>query len=119
MAIKILETDLPVWQSLLDLPDIPSFEPGVMAIFKGRVVQYMMRNNEVTMGRNSASGQVTFDLSLEGPAYKISRTQATIKMCDKVLNITNNGRRPLYIGGNAIVMGESTTLHHNQVLEVN
>ena len=119
MSIKKLEKDLPVWQELLNLPDIPVFESGVIAILKGRVVQYMMRTNEVTLGRNSASSQVTFDLTLEGPAYKISRLQATLKMSpDKVLTIRNEGRRPMYIGGNVVVTGEMTQLQHNQVIEV-
>ena len=118
-AIRKLENELPGWQELLQLPDIPVFEPGVMAILKGRVVQYMMRTNVATLGRNSTTSQVTFDLSLEGPAYKISRTQATIRMSpDKVLTIQNEGRRPMYVGGNVIVSGESSTLNHNQVIEV-
>ena len=118
-SIRKLEQDLPMWQELLELSGIPTFESGVMAILKGRVVQYMMRSNVVTLGRGSAAGQVTFDLSLEGPAYKISRRQATIRMShDKVLTIQNEGRRPLYIGGSVLVTGETTTLHHNQVVEV-
>ena len=66
-----------MWQ-LYDSPLVhlhPDFEPGVYAILKGRVVQFMMRMKEVTVGRSSASSQVTFDLSLEGPAYKVSRKQ--------------------------------------------
>ena len=39
------------------------------------MVQFMMRMREVTVRRNCAASQVTFDLSLEGPAYKLSRKQ--------------------------------------------
>ena len=120
LEMRNLEEELPVWREILDLHDIPQFEPGVLAILKGRVVQFMMRTNEVSIGRSSATSQVTFDLSLEGPAFKISRTQATLRLTPEgVFTIKNEGRRPIYIGGNAIVTGEVTQLQHNQVLEVN
>ena len=51
------------------------FGPGVYAILKGKVVEFLMTSNSVTLGRNSAAGQVDFDLSLEAPAFKISRRQ--------------------------------------------
>lgn len=114
-----LEEDLPVWSEMLHLPASPEFEDGVLAILKGRVVQYMMRTNEVTLGRSTDAQQVTFDLSLEGPAYKISRLQATIKLSSEgVFTIKNEGRRPLYVGGQAVVTGETSRLQDNQVLEI-
>ena len=114
-----LEQELPSWTELLELPNHPTFEPGVFLILKGRVVQYMMRTSEVTLGRASATNQVTFDLSLEGPAFKISRKQATIRQGnDGGYFITNDGRRPLYLNGTAIITGESSQLQHNYVLEV-
>ena len=114
-----LEKELPTWSELLDLPPSPNFEEGVLAILKGRVVQFMMRSNEVTLGRNSETKQVTFDLSLEGPAFKISRHQATLNLnSDGTFTIKNEGRRPLYLGGQAIVTGEVGRLENNQVLEI-
>jgi microspherule protein 1 len=114
-----LEDDLPQWSELLDLPPSPSFDEGVLAILKGRVVQYIMRTHEVTLGRNSGVKQVTFDLSLEGPAFKISRHQATINMkSDGSFVIKNVGRRSLFLGGHAIVTGETGQLKDNQVLEI-
>lgn len=51
------------------------FGSGVYAILKGKVVEFMMTSHSVTLGRNSAAGQVDFDLSMEAPAFKISRKQ--------------------------------------------
>lgn len=114
-----LEKELPTWSELLELPPSPTFEEGVLAIFKGRVVQFMMRAHEVTIGRNSDTKQVTFDLSLEGPAFKISRHQATVNFnADGTFTIKNEGRRPLYLGAQAIVTGEVGRLQDNQVLEI-
>lgn len=114
-----LEQELPVWCEMLDLPPSTAFDDGVFAILKGRVVQFMMRTHEVTVGRRSESKQVTFDLSLEGPAYKISRHQATIRLSsDGIFTIKNEGRRPLYLGGHAVVNGETARLKDNQILEI-
>lgn len=114
-----LEKELPVWSEMLDLAPSTEFDEGVLAILKGRVVQFMMRTHEVTVGRKSESKQVTFDLSLEGPAYKISRHQATIRLSsDGVFTIKNEGRRPLYLGGQAVVTGETARLKDNQILEI-
>lgn len=114
-----LEKELPVWSEMLSVAPSPLFDEGVLAILKGRVVQFMMRAHEVTIGRKSESKQVTFDLSLEGPAYKISRHQATIRLnSDGIFTIKNEGRRPLYISGQVVVTGETAHLQDNQVLEV-
>ena len=53
------------------------FSSGVFAILKGKVVEFMMTSHSVTLGRSSAAGQVDFDLSLEAPAFKISRRQVS------------------------------------------
>lgn len=45
------------------------------AILKGKVVEFQMTSQAVTLGRNTTSSQVDFDLSLEAPAFKISRKQ--------------------------------------------
>jgi len=89
------------------------------AILKGKVVEFQMTSQAVTLGRNTTSSQVDFDLSLEAPAFKISRKQATIHVSsDGEFVIRNEGRRPLYLDGKALVSGKSTKLQHNQVLEV-
>ena len=47
------------------------------ALLQGRVVEFRMTQRMVTLGRSTPSCPVTFDLSLEGPAYKISRRQVS------------------------------------------
>lgn len=56
------------------------FGSGVYAILKGKVVEFMMTSHSVTLGRNSAAGQVDFDLSMEAPAFKISRKQVLFSL---------------------------------------
>ena len=54
------------------------------ALLQGRVVEFRMTDRMVTLGRSTPSCPVTFDLSLEGPAYKISRRQVS-NQCSVVL----------------------------------
>ena len=42
---------------------------------RGKVVEFQMTSRAITLGRNTPSSQVDFDLSLEAPAFKISRKQ--------------------------------------------
>ena len=51
------------------------FGPDEYAILRGKVVEFQMTSQAVTLGRNTPSSQVDFDLSLEAPAFKISRKQ--------------------------------------------
>ena len=39
------------------------------------MVEFQMTSRAITLGRNTPSSQVDFDLSLEAPAFKISRKQ--------------------------------------------
>jgi hypothetical protein len=52
------------------------------ALLQGRVVEFRMTQRMVTLGRSTPSCPVTFDLSLEGPAYKISRRQVSTSILD-------------------------------------
>lgn len=38
-------------------------------------MEFQMTSRAITLGRNTPSSQVDFDLSLEAPAFKISRKQ--------------------------------------------
>ena len=49
---------------------------------RGKVVEFQMTTRAVTLGRNTPSSQVDFDLSLEAPAFKISRKQ--VRCCASV-----------------------------------
>lgn len=55
----------------------PDFGANEYALFQGRVIEFRMTQRMVTLGRSTPACPVTFDLSLEGPAYKISRRQVS------------------------------------------
>ena len=71
------------------------------------------------MGRVTKDNQVDVDLSLEGPAYKISRRQGSIKLRNSGEFILSNlGKRALYVDGKTILPNSKTKLHNNSVIEV-
>lgn len=70
------------WNVLVD--SVTGICPGeldsqTLAVLRGRMVRYLMRSREITIGRSGKGHQVDIDLSLEGPAHKISRRQATLR----------------------------------------
>lgn len=118
-TIRKLESELPKWQALVDGSSVPEFDSQTLAILKGRLVRYLMRSQEITVGRSTQSQGVDVDLSLEGPAAKVSRRQACIKLKpDGEFLIFNEGKRPLYIDGHPVLSGDKGKLHHNSVFEV-
>lgn len=71
------------------------------------------------MGRKTQDNQVDVDLSLEGPAWKISRRQATIRVKNNgEFFISSEGKRPIYVDGNPILTGNKRVINNNSVLEV-
>lgn len=56
-----------------------------LAVLRGRMVRYLMRSREISIGRSGKGHNVDIDLSLEGPAHKISRRQATLRLV--ILNL--------------------------------
>ncbi|RXM93975.1 Microspherule protein 1 [Acipenser ruthenus] len=76
--IRQLEQELPRWQVLVDSitgMSSPDFDNQTLAALRGRMVRYLMRSREITLGRATKDRQIDVDLSLEGPAWKISRKQ--------------------------------------------
>ncbi|MGH0145128.1 UNVERIFIED_CONTAM: hypothetical protein FKN15_068020 [Acipenser sinensis] len=74
--IRQLEQELPRWQVLVDSitgMSSPDFDNQTLAALRGRMVRYLMRSREITLGRATKDRQIDVDLSLEGPAWKISR----------------------------------------------
>ncbi len=71
------------------------FGPNDYALFKGKIVEFRMAKRTVTIGRSTASSTVDFDLSLEGPAFKISRRQVRqCPCCNVVLPNTLSDNSP-------------------------
>lgn len=80
--IRQLENEVGRWNVLVD--SVTGICPGEMdsqtlAVLRGRMVRYLMRSREITIGRSGKGHVVDIDLSLEGPAHKISRRQATLR----------------------------------------
>ncbi|XP_062842424.1 microspherule protein 1 [Trichomycterus rosablanca] len=120
--IRQLEQELPRWQVLVDSitgMNSPDFDNQTLAALRGRMVRYLMRSREITLGRATKDKQIDVDLSLEGPAWKISRQQGIIKLKNNgEFFIVNEGRRPIYIDGRPVLTGNKWKLNNNSVLEI-
>ncbi|XP_061911817.1 microspherule protein 1 isoform X3 [Entelurus aequoreus] len=120
--IRQLEQELPRWQVLVDSitgMSMPDFDNQTLAALRGRMVRYLMRSREITLGRATKDKQIDVDLSLEGPAWKISRKQGIIKLKNNGdFFIVNEGRRPIYIDGRPVLSGNKWKLNNNSVVEI-
>lgn len=75
---------------------------------------------QITIGRPSKYQDVDVNLKLEGPYWKISRHQATIRLCKNgVFKISCHGRKCLYVNGKKVLPGRPIQLIHNSVVKVN
>ncbi|XP_045143217.1 microspherule protein 1 isoform X3 [Echinops telfairi] len=128
--IRQLEQELHKWQVLVDSitgMSSPDFDSQTLAVLRGRMVRYLMRSREpspasplqITLGRATKDNQIDVDLSLEGPAWKISRKQGVIKLKNNGdFFIANEGRRPIYIDGRPVLCGSKWRLSNNSVVEI-
>jgi len=120
--IKVLEDELPRAQVLVfPMTGINpvEFEPQTLAVLRGRLVRYLMRSREITIGRTSKYQQVDVDLKLEGPAWKISRRQATIRLRNSGdFLISCEGKKCIFVDGKPLAAGSRSRLNHNSVLEI-
>ncbi|XP_043537825.1 microspherule protein 1 isoform X1 [Chiloscyllium plagiosum] len=120
--IRQLEQELPKWQVLVDSVtgiSSPDFDNQTLAVLRGRMVRYLMRSREITLGRATKDNQIDVDLSLEGPAWKISRRQGIIKLKNNGdFFVANEGRRPIYIDGRPVLSGNKWKLNNNSVVEI-
>ena len=120
--IKKLEEELPRWEVLVS--SITGVSPGqldehTVAVLRGRHVRYLMRSREITIGRSTEFSSVDIDLSIEGPACKVSRKQGTIKMKNNgEFFLTNEGKRPFFVDGKPVLKGSKVRLHSESVLEI-
>ncbi|XP_065212801.1 microspherule protein 1-like [Planococcus citri] len=120
--IRMLEDELSQIQlASASIPGANSieFDNETLAVLRGRCVRYLMRSKEITLGRKTQDNQVDVDLSLEGPAWKISRRQATIRVKNNgEFYISSEGKRPIYVDGNPILTGNKRVISNNSVLEI-
>lgn len=122
--IRQLEEEMPRWQAIVDglseAGTTPTeFDSQTLAVLRGRLVRYLMRSREITVGRSTKDSTVDVDLSLEGPACKVSRKQATIRLkADGEYYVINEGRRPIFIDGKPVLTDVKAKLHHNSTFEI-
>ncbi|XP_023225748.1 microspherule protein 1-like [Centruroides sculpturatus] len=119
--IRQLENELPKWQVLVDSITGVSpadFDNQTLAVLRGRLVRYLMRSREITLGRATKDINIDVDLSLEGPAWKISRRQGVIKLHNGDFYIANEGKRPFFVDGKPVLTGNKYKLENNAVVEI-
>lgn len=72
------------------------------------------------MGRSAKDTTVDIDFSLEGPAWKISRKQGSIKVDNNGdFFIINEGKKPIFVDGKPVLQGNKSKISTNSVIEVN
>ncbi|KAA0193752.1 hypothetical protein HAZT_HAZT000438 [Hyalella azteca] len=97
----------------------PDFDTNTLATLRGRLVRYLMRSDNITLGRKAADVHVDVDLTLEGPAWKISRRQGIISLADGgEFILRNEGKRAMFVDGKPVVAGTCCRLLNNSVLEI-
>lgn len=104
--IRHLEAEIQKWQVLVDKvrgDNPPDFDNQTLAVLRGRLVRYLMRSKEITLGRTTKDHSVDVDLKLEGPAWKISRKQGIIKLRNTGdFYIANEGKRNIFVDGSPV-----------------
>ncbi|XP_069678073.1 microspherule protein 1 isoform X2 [Periplaneta americana] len=120
--IRHLENELGRWQVLVDSVtgiSPPDFDNQTLAVLRGRLVRYLMRSREITVGRSTHDHNVDVDLSLEGPAWKVSRRQGTIRLRNNGdFFLSSEGKRAIYVDGRPILAGNKYRLNNNSVVEI-
>lgn len=120
--VRYLEQELPKWQVMVDSVtgiNPPDFDNQTLAVLRGRLVRYLMRSREITLGRATKDNQIDVDLSLEGPAWKVSRRQGIIKLRNSGdFYIANEGKRPIYVDGKPVLTANKQKLINNSVVEI-
>lgn len=120
--IRILENELHRWNVLVESVlgiKTNEFDGQTLAALTGRFVRFLMRSKEITFGREGKGFVVDVDMSLEGPAMKISRRQGTIKLrSNGDFFVSNEGKRSFFVDGVPLLPGNKTRLSNNCTLEV-
>ncbi|XP_026496612.1 microspherule protein 1 [Vanessa tameamea] len=119
--IRLLENSLSRWQVLVQSVAGGSVEldKNTLAVLRGRLVRYLMRSREIAVGRSTRDHTIDVDLSLEGPAAKVSRKQATIRLRNSGdFFMSSEGKRPIFVDGRPVLQGNKVKLNHNSVIEI-
>ncbi|XP_062102510.1 uncharacterized protein LOC133812722 [Humulus lupulus] len=92
---------------------------GAFAILYGRHSKQYIKKPEVILGRATEDNEVDIDLGKEGPANKISRRQALIKMeGDGSFFLTNIAKSSIFVNGKEIATGHRMCLSSSSLIEI-
>ncbi|KAF4371894.1 hypothetical protein G4B88_016957 [Cannabis sativa] len=92
---------------------------GALAIFYGRHSKQYIKKPEVILGRATEDNEVDIDLGREGPANKISRRQAFIKMeGDGSFYLTNIAKSSIFVNGKEIPTRHRMCLSSSSLIEI-
>ncbi|XP_013176266.1 PREDICTED: microspherule protein 1 [Papilio xuthus] len=119
--IRLLENSLSRWQVLVQSVAGGNVEldKNTLAVLRGRLVRYLMRSREIAVGRSTRDHTIDVDLTLEGPAAKVSRKQATIRLRNSGdFFMSSEGKRPIFVDGRPVLQGNKVKLNHNSVIEI-
>ncbi|XP_047985419.1 microspherule protein 1 [Leguminivora glycinivorella] len=118
--IRLLETSLTRWQVLVQsVAGGGELDKHTLAVLRGRRVRYLMRSREIAVGRSTRDHTIDVDLTLEGPAAKVSRKQATIRLRNTGdFFMSSEGKRPIFVDGRPVLQGNKVKLNHNSVIEI-
>lgn len=120
--IRQLENELGRWNVLVD--SVTGVCPGeldghTLAVLRGKLVRYLMRSRDITIGRSAKGYNVDIDLTLEGPAQKISRRQGSLRLRNTgEFYLSSEGKRPIFVDGRPITAGNKVRLYDNSVVEI-
>ncbi|KOC70139.1 Microspherule protein 1 [Habropoda laboriosa] len=97
------------WQVLVDSVtgvNPPDFDNQTSVILRGRLVRYLMRSREITVGCSTKDHNVDVDLTLVGPAWKVLRRQGTIRLRNNGdFFLSSEGKRPIFVDRRPILAG--------------
>ncbi|CAH0592275.1 unnamed protein product [Chrysodeixis includens] len=119
--IRLLETSLTRWQVLVQslAGGNVELDKNTLAVLRGRLVRFLMRSREIAVGRSTRDNPIDVDLTLEGPATKVSRKQATIRLRNSGdFFMTAEGKRPIFVDGRPVLQGNKVKLNHNTIIEI-
>jgi len=119
---NVLEGESAKWAVMVEAVTgvaAPHLDASVMAVLRGRIVRFLMKSRQVTVGRSTPTEPVDIDLSLDGPSMGVSRKQAVIKLrIGGDFYISNLGKRSIFVDGKSVVQGNKAKLSNNSLIEI-